>query len=125
MSFVQNEDARRKEIEILRVVSEYDRPVGSTVIQRALQKRGFFLSERTIRYHLQLLQTRGLTEGHSRDGRTITKEGLIELGNALAYQRMGFVLTDFLSMAFSATYNPSSEEGNVVANVSFVDKTFR
>ena len=125
MSFIQNEDARRKEIEILRILSEYDKPVGSTVIQRELQKRGFFLSERTIRYHLQLLQTRGLTEGHSRDGRTITKEGLAELGNALAYQRVGFVLTDFLSMAFSATYDPHSEEGNVVANVSFVDKTFR
>lgn len=125
MSSFQTDDTRRKEIEILRILSEYDKPVGSTIIQRELQKRGFFLSERTIRYHLQLLQTRGLTEGHSRDGRTITKEGLSELGNALAYQRVGFVLTDFLSMAFSATYNPGSEEGNVVANVSFVDKTFR
>ena len=125
MSFIQNEDARRKEIEILRILSEYDKPVGSTILQRELQKRGFFLSERTIRYHLQLLQSRGLTEGHGRDGRAITKEGLAELGNALAYERVGFVLTDFLSMAFSATYNPSSEEGNVVANVSFVDKNFR
>jgi repressor of nif and glnA expression len=125
LSSLQNEDARRKELEILRILSEYDRPVGSTVIQRALQKRGFFLSERTIRYHLQLLESRGLTKGHSRDGRTLTKEGLTELGNALAYQRVGFVLTDFLSMAFKATYDPRSENGNVVANVSFVEKTFR
>jgi repressor of nif and glnA expression len=91
LSSFQTDDTRRKEIEILRILSEYDKPVGSTIIQRELQKRGFFLSERTIRYHLQLLQTRGLTEGHSRDGRTITKGGLSELGNALAYQRVGFV----------------------------------
>ncbi|MCJ7631840.1 NrpR regulatory domain-containing protein [Candidatus Bathyarchaeota archaeon] len=125
MSSLQNEDARRKELEILRILSEYDRPVGSTVIQKELQKRGFFLSERTIRYHLQLLQSHGLTEGHSRDGRTITAQGLEELENALAYQRIGFVLTDFLSMAFKATYDPLSEKGNIVANVSFVEKTFR
>ena len=121
----QNDEAKRKELEILRVLSEYSEPVGSTVIQRELQKRGFFIGERTIRYHLQLLQTRGLIEGHQRDGRTITKEGLSELGSALAYQRVGFVLTDFLSMAFHATYNPQSEEGNVVANVSFIEDTFR
>jgi len=125
LSSFQTDDARRKEMEMLRILSEYDKPVGSTVVQKDLQKRGFFLGERTIRYHLQLLQTRGLIEGHSRDGRTITKEGLAELGNALAYQRVGFVLTDFLSMAFKATYNTQSEEGNVVANVSFVEKAFR
>ncbi len=125
MSLKQPEDVRRKETEILRILSENEKPVGSTVIQRELQKRGFFLSQRTVRYHLQLLQTRGLAEGHELDGRTITPEGLHELANALAYQRMGFSLTHFLSMAYTVTYDPYTEEGKVAANVSFFDKTFR
>jgi repressor of nif and glnA expression len=121
----QSEDTKRKEIEILRVLSEYDKPIGSTVIQRELQKRGFFLSQRTIRYHLQLLEARGLVLGHELEGRTITAEGLTELANALAYQRVGFVLTQFLSMAYMVTYDPHTEKGDVAANVSLIDKSLQ
>ena len=49
----ENESAR-KEIEMLRILSEFDSPVGSTFLKRELRKRGFLLSERTVRYHLQL-----------------------------------------------------------------------
>jgi repressor of nif and glnA expression len=125
MSLNQPEDVRRKEMEILRILSEHEEPVGSTVIQRELQKRGFFLSQRTVRYHLQLLQTRGLAEGHELDGRTVTPEGLRELANSLAYQRMGFSLTHFLAMAYTVTYDPYTEEGRLAANVSFIDKAFQ
>jgi len=125
LSLGQTEDTRRKEIEILRILSENDKPIGSTVIQHELQKRGFFLSQRTIRYHLQLLEMRELAQGHELDGRTITAEGLRELANALAYQRMGFVLTQFLSMAYMVTFDPYTEKGKVVANISFVDRSFR
>ncbi len=116
-------ESSRKDIEILKALSEHGLPVGSTVLRRELQRRGFLLSERTIRYHLRLLDERGLTEGHDRSGRTITPAGLQELSRALAYQRTGFVLTRFLSMAYAVTYNPSTEEGKVVANVSIIDKT--
>lgn len=92
------------------------------MLSRELWKRGFLLSERAIRYHLQLLQARGLIHGHARSGRTISQEGLKELGRALAYERVGFVTTRFLSLAHTVTYEPESGEGKVVANVSFVDK---
>ncbi len=115
-------DSVRKEIEILRVLSEYDNPVGSTLLGRELRKRGILLSERTVRYHLQLLEMRGLVKGHNRSGRTITPQGLKELARTMAYQRMGFVTTRFLSMAYAVTYSPETNSGEVVANVSVIDK---
>jgi repressor of nif and glnA expression len=114
----------RLEIEILRVLSESAEPVGSRLLQRELEKRGFFLSERTVRYHLQLLELKGLVAGHERSGRTITSQGLAELSRALVSQRVGFVITRFLSMACSITYDYIADSGMVVANVSVLDKSF-
>jgi repressor of nif and glnA expression len=115
-------ESTRKEIEILRILSEFDSPVGSTLLKRELRKRGFLLSERTVRYHLLLLETKGFVLGHNRRGRTITPKGLEELGRALASQRLGFTTTRFMSLAYSATYDPAVDSGTIVANVSILDK---
>ena len=112
----------RKEIEILRILSEFSDPVGSTLLNRELRKRSFLLSERTIRYHLQLLEAKGFVLGHNRRGRTITQLGLEELSRLLATQRLGFTITRFMSLAYSANYNPALDSGTVVANVSLMDK---
>ncbi len=114
----------RKQIEILRILSEYNGPVGSSLIRKELAKRGFFLSDRTIRYHLKLLEERGLVEGHEKVGRTITREGLEELGRALAYERVGSILTKYLSLAYRTGYSPMENYGDVVANVIIVDKKY-
>lgn len=121
----QGNESDRKEIEILRILSEFDNPVGSTLLKRELRKRGFLLSERTVRYHLQLLEARGFLYGHNRRGRTITSQGLEELGRALASQRLGFVTTRFMALAYSATYDPTVDTGTVVANVSLLDKSLK
>ena len=114
----------RLEIEILRVLSESAEPVGSRLLQRELGRRGFFLSERAIRYRLQSLESKGLVVGHERSGRTITSQGLAELSRALVSQRVGFIITRFLSMAYSVTYDYIADSGRVVSNVSVVDKSF-
>jgi len=119
-----NESAR-KEIEILRILSEFAGPVGSTSLKRELRKRGFVLSERTVRYHLQLLEAKGFVLGHNRKGRTITEPGLEELSRSLATQRLGFTTTRFMSLAYSANYNPALDSGTVVANVSLLDKSLQ
>ena len=121
----QEIDAARKEIEILRILSEYDIPVGSTLLKREMRKRGFLLSERTVRYHLQLLEAKGFVLGHERRGRTITDQGLEELSRSLATQRLGFTTTRFMSLAYSATYDPVVDSGTVVGNVSILDKSLR
>ncbi|MCD6528939.1 DUF128 domain-containing protein [Candidatus Bathyarchaeota archaeon] len=118
-------ESLRKELEILRVLSEHNEPIGSTLIRRELMRRGFFLSDRTVRYHLQLLEAKGLVKGFGKKGRSITPEGLSELSKSLAYQRIGFIVTKFLSMAYSVTYDLEVDYGKVVANVFMIDKTFR
>jgi repressor of nif and glnA expression len=121
----QENDVARKEIEILRILSEFDSPVGSTLLKREMRKRGFLLSERTVRYHLQLLEAKGFVLGHERRGRTITEQGLEELSRSLATQRLGFTTTRFMSLAYSATYDPVVDSGTVVGNVSILDKGLR
>jgi repressor of nif and glnA expression len=118
-------DSTRKEIEILRILSEYESPLGSTLLKRELRKRGFLLSERTVRYHLQLLEAKGFLLGHDRRGRTITQKGLEELSRSLATQRLGFTTTRFMSLAYSATYDPELDSGTVVSNVSLLDKSLQ
>lgn len=113
----------RKEIEILRILSEFNGPVGSTLLKRELRRRGFLLGERTVRYHLLLLEKKGFVLGHNRKGRTITSKGLDELGRALASQRLGFTTTRFMSLAYSATYDPATDSGKVVANVSILNRS--
>jgi repressor of nif and glnA expression len=125
MFMSQGNESARKAIEILRILSEFDSPVGSTLLKRELRKRGFLLSERTVRYHLQLLEAKGFLLGHNRRGRTITQKGLEELSRALASQRLGFTTTRFMSLAYSATYDPALDAGTVVANVSLVDKSLQ
>jgi repressor of nif and glnA expression len=121
----QGNESARKEIEILRILSEFDDPVGSTLLKRELRKRGFLLSERTVRYHLQLLEAKGFVLGHERRGRTITQHGLDELSRSLATQRLGFTTTRFMSLAYSATYDPSIDSGSVVGNVALLDNSLQ
>lgn len=71
-----------------------------------------------------MLELRGLVSGHERGGRTITSKGLEELSRALVSQRIGFVTTRFLSMAYSVTYDPATDSGTVVTNISIIDKNF-
>lgn len=113
-----------RELEILRVLSESSNPLSSSMIRRELEKRGLFLSERTIRYHLKSLELKGLALRHVKGGRVITEKGLDVLSSALVSQRVGFVATRFLSMAYSVTYDPDSNAGNVVVNVLIMDKDF-
>ena len=121
----QENESARKEIEILRILSEFVNPIGSTLLKRELRKRGFLLSERTVRYHLQLLEAKGFVLGHERRGRTITQHGLEELSRSLATQRLGFTTTRFMSLAYSATYDSAIDSGTVVTNVSILDNRLR
>ena len=121
----QSNESARKEIEMLRILSEFDIPVGSTLLKRELRKRGFLLSERTVRYHLQLLEAKGFVLGHDRRGRTITQYGLEELSRSLATQRLGFTTTRFMSLAYLATYDQLKDTGTVVGNVSLLDKSLQ
>jgi repressor of nif and glnA expression len=99
-------------------------PVGSTTITRELVKRGLFINERTVRNYLKSLEQKGFVSSHGKNGRSITRAGLQELVSSLTYQRLDFVLTRYLSLAYSVTFTPRSNRGKVVANVTLMDKNY-
>ncbi|MGQ9596107.1 MAG: DUF128 domain-containing protein [Thermoproteota archaeon] len=119
--------AQREEpvkIGILRILSESGEPVGSTTITKELVKRGLFINERTVRNYLKSLEDKGLVLSHGKNGRSITEAGLQELIESLTYQRLDFVLTRYLSLAYSVTFTSRSNRGRIVANATLIGKGF-
>ena len=65
-------DARevdRKVLAILRILSGVEGPLGARLIARELEQGGINLKERAVRYHLKLMDGRGLTRLWGRNGR--------------------------------------------------------
>jgi repressor of nif and glnA expression len=78
---------------ILKILEKQTDIIGSTEISRQLRKYGIELTERTVRYHLKILDERGLTKVFAKEGRRITDKGLKELNQAHVSDKVGFVLT--------------------------------
>ena len=114
-------DAERKIIAILKVLSESSEPLGSITIARELERRGIFLGERAVRYHLKITDERGYTQPLGRDGRMITPQGLEELRLALAPDQVGFILERLELLAFRTTFDPEKRTGQVPINTSLFD----
>jgi len=109
----------RKVIAILRVLNESAEPLGARVIARQLKDYGIDLTERAVRYHLKLMDERGLTQGLGRDGRLITSSGVEELKNALVSDKVGFVINRIELLAFHTTFDWERRSGQVPINISF------
>ena len=113
---------QRKLIEILRVVDEHGGAVGARIISDALKERGYPLGERGVRYHLRILDERGLTEGHGYAGRTITESGRREIEEALVHDRIGFIHARIEEMIYQTDFDPISKSGTVIANITTIKK---
>jgi len=111
-------DTERNAISILKVLSQSSEPVGSTIIARELEAHGVCLSERTVRYHLKIMDERGFTRPLGCNGRSITQEGLEELKSALAPEQIGFVIERFNLLAYQTTFDPRTRTGQVPINTS-------
>jgi repressor of nif and glnA expression len=122
MVHANQSDAERKEIAILRVLSEASQPLGSITIARELERYGIHLSERGVRYHLKVADEHGYTQSLGRDGRMLTPLGFEELKIALAPERVGFILEKLELLAFQTTFNPAKRTGKLPINTSLVDK---
>lgn len=115
-------DVERKVNAILRVLSESSEAIGARVIARQLKKQGIDLSERAVRYHLKLMDERGLTESAGRDGRLITPAGLEELRNALVADKVGLFSNRIDLTAFRTTFDWQNRSGFVPTNLSLFDE---
>jgi repressor of nif and glnA expression len=119
---IETQGVERKEHLILKILSDSLQPLGARIIARLLKDRGVYLSERTVRYHLKLMDERGLTRLVSRDGRLITELGIEELGNALVRDKVGFAITRIELLAFRTDFDWEKSAGMVPVNVSLFKK---
>ena len=115
----ETQDVERKIISILKVLSDSKTPLGSMVIARRLKNHGIELGERAVRYHLKLMDERGLTQlVGRRDGRILTERGIEEIENALVRDKVGFAISRIEILAFRPDFDLDKGTGSVPINVS-------
>ncbi len=119
----ENREVERKLVAILKVLNDSPKPLGGKIIARRLNDFGIDLGERTVRYHLKLMDQRGLTcTAGIRDGRSITQSGIEELENALVSDRVGSIITKIESLAYWTTLDLDQLTGEVPINTSLFPK---
>ncbi len=113
---------QRKLIEILRILHENNEPIGARLIADRMNERGYPIGERGVRYHLRILDERGLTRRQGYDGRVITEQGIHELNSALVGDRLGFIITRIEKLIYDTTFDLKTGQGKVIINTSIIDK---
>ncbi len=106
-------------LSILKVLDKHNSIMGSKEISKELKFYGVDLSERTVRYHLRILDERGYTEICGREGRKITQKGKDELKHSLVSSKIGFVISKIEALSYQTNLNLDTLEGNIILNVSF------
>ena len=114
------DDIEKKILLILRILHASPEAVGARLISRQMQEHGVMLSERGVRYHLKLMDDRGLTRLVGRhDGRVITEQGIEEISHARVRDKVGFAISRIEILAFRTTLHPDKRQGMIPINVSF------
>ena len=124
----ENRHVAREKMAILRILANSPKAMGSKLIARLLKDDyGIELSERAVRYHLGLLDERGLTAKVSRrDGRQLTSLGMEEMGNAMVGDKVGFVIDKIELLAYQTTFDPRKRSGQIPINFSlFPEEQFK
>ena len=119
----ETREVERKIAAILKVLSDSAEPLGGRTISRRLREQGVDLGERAVRYHLKLMDERGLTHcARQRDGRLITQPGLDELKSALVCDKVGLVISRIELLAYLTTLDLDKRSGNIPIDVSLLPK---
>lgn len=118
----ENQEVERKVVSILKVLGEQQGPLGARLVARRLKDYGVELSERAVRYHLKLMDERGLTKLAGRDGRLLTERGVEETGSALARDKVGFAISKIETLAFRTSFDWGKCSGLVPVNVSLFSR---
>ncbi|MDO8568804.1 MAG: NrpR regulatory domain-containing protein [Dehalococcoidales bacterium] len=118
MSF-EVQDVERKMLAILKVLESFQKPTGARVIAQNMASYGVTLGERAVRYHLRLMDERGLTElVGNQDGRIITPKGLAEIRNALVKDKVGFAISRIEMLACRTQFDHRARRGVIPMNIS-------
>jgi repressor of nif and glnA expression len=107
-------------LSILKVLDKHsDTILGSRELSRQLRSHGVELTERTVRYHLRILDERGFTKVFGKEGRMITPKGKDELSHALVSEKVGFVISKIETLSYLTNLDLDKGEGDIILNVSF------
>lgn len=108
---------------ILKILEKHpDKILGSRELSRQLKLHGVELTERTVRYHLRILDERGLTKVFGKEGRMITQRGKEELSQALVSEKVGFIISKIETLSYLTNFDIDNMEGDIILNVSFFSK---
>ena len=118
----ETQEVERKVVSILKILSDSQQPLGARIIAFRLKDYGVELGERAVRYHLKLMDERGLTQLVGREGRIITESGVEELESALVADKVAFAISRIELLAFRTDFNLDKRTGSVPVNVSFFPK---
>jgi len=118
----ETQDVERKVFSILKTLHDSQEALGARIIARRLKDVGIELGERAVRYHLKLMDERGLTQLVGRNGRVITESGIEELESALVRDKVGFAISRIELLAFLTDFDWRRHTGWVPINVSLFSK---
>lgn len=107
-------------VAILKVLDRASDITGSREISRKLMAHGIDLTERTVRYHMRILDERGYTEVYGKEGRKITDKGRSEMRNSNVSEQLGFVSARIESLSYLTTLKLKAMKGTAILNVSFI-----
>jgi repressor of nif and glnA expression len=107
---------------ILKILDKQSDVIGSTEISKQLKLHGVDLTERTVRYHMKILDERGLTKVFAKEGRRITQKGREELSQSLVSEKLGFVISRIETLSYLTTFNIDTQEGDIILNISFCNE---
>lgn len=120
----KDRDVERKIIAILNILKDSPKPLGSRIISRRLKEQGFDLTERAVRYHLRVMDERGITQSRGRAGRVITQEGIEETNNALVSDKVGMIISKVDALSHLTTFDIETQSGDIILNVSLIPKEY-
>jgi len=117
------EEIERKIVLILQILKESGDPVGARLIARRMQDFGVILSERAVRYHLKIMDEKGLTRLVSRrEGRIVTDRGVDEVSHAMVQDKVGLAISRIEILAYRTTFDPVNSCGVLPVNISLFPK---
>jgi repressor of nif and glnA expression len=115
----ESRDVERKIVSILKILKDSPEPVGAKFIAHRLKDYGIDLSETGVRYHLRIMDERGLTYLVSRwHGRLVTKSGINEITSALVGDRVGSAITTIETLICQTSFELERHCGEVPINIS-------
>jgi len=107
-------ESEHRMIEILRILNDKEKAIGSKVIAEELKTKGYNLGERAVRYHMQILDEKGYTERKGYSGRVITELGRVKLEKGLIYDQVDFTFSKFEEKIYQTTLDYDIKRRNVI-----------